>query len=103
MSVIRHETASVSKGMVTVQIECRSPAAARKLFRDYVGSVNAGCSPFATIAGEINDLSDRQISNLLHGRDKDDNGEFTASSMGAAQEAARDAATIATVAMPEVA
>lgn len=36
---------------------------------------------------DLTDLTDRQISNLLHGRDKDDNGEFTASSMGAAQDA----------------
>lgn len=32
-------------------------------------------------------LSDRQISNVVHGRDADDNGEFTASSMGAAHDA----------------
>lgn len=35
----------------------------------------------------IDVMTDRQISNVLHGRDQDDNGEFTASSMGAVQEA----------------
>lgn len=32
-------------------------------------------------------MTDRQLSNVLHGRDKNDNGEFTASSMGAANDA----------------
>lgn len=31
-------------------------------------------------------MSDRQISNVMHGRGPDDDGEFTASSMGAAQD-----------------
>lgn len=34
--------------------------------------------------GDIRDLTDRQITNVVHGRDKDDDGEFTASSMGRA-------------------
>lgn len=37
---------------------------------------------------DLGTLSDRQLSNVLHGRDQDDNGEFTASSMGTAKEAA---------------
>lgn len=32
-------------------------------------------------------MTDREVSNVLHGRDYDDNGEFTASSMGAATDA----------------
>lgn len=34
-------------------------------------------------ADKFSDMTDRQISNFMHGRDKDDNGEFTASRMGA--------------------
>lgn len=42
-----------------------------------------------TLDFDISKLSDRQIANVLHGRAPDDNGEFTASSMGAAQDALR--------------
>jgi hypothetical protein len=38
------------------------------------------------IPSDLEAMTDRQLSNVLHGRDKDNNGEFTASSMGEAQE-----------------
>lgn len=101
MKTIKHLTSSVSKSVVTIQIECRSPISARKLFKDIAAAERFGQSPLETITQPIDELTDRQISNLLHGRDKDDNGEFTASSMGAAQEAARDGVTIANVPKPE--
>lgn len=37
---------------------------------------------------DVDAYTDRQLSNVLHNRDKDDNGEFTASSMGAATDGA---------------
>jgi hypothetical protein len=38
-------------------------------------------------AAEAEDLTNRQLANVLHGRHADDNGEFTASSMGEANDA----------------
>ncbi|MBI1201460.1 MAG: hypothetical protein GC182_03005 [Rhodopseudomonas sp.] len=107
MKAIKHVTSSASKSVVTIKIECRSPIVARKLFADIAAAERFDHSPLETMTQAIDELTDRQIANLLHGRDKDDNGEFTASSMGAAQdaahEAAHDVATIVGVATPEVA
>jgi hypothetical protein len=41
---------------------------------------------FKRYDGDMSKLTDRQISNVMHGREPDDNGEFTASSVGAANE-----------------
>lgn len=46
--------------------------------------------PKAVPERPLEDLSDRELSNVLHGRQPDDNGEFTASSMGAAQDRLRN-------------
>lgn len=44
----------------------------------------------ASLGGKrFEDLTDRELSNVLHGRHRHDNGEFTASSMGAANDALR--------------
>ncbi len=49
---------------------------------------------FVEVGGDIAAMTDRQLSNMLHGRDKDNNGEFTASSMGAAQDDLPDLKTL---------
>jgi hypothetical protein len=101
MNVIKHLTAAVSKGVVTVQIECRSPVAARKLLRDFSAAERAGASVFNPIAEPLAALTDRQIDNLLHGRQPDDDAKlepFTPS-----EKPRTGCATIATVAMPVVA
>lgn len=41
-------------------------------------------------APHVGDMNDRQIANVVHGRDADDNGEFTASSIGEAQDRLRN-------------
>lgn len=41
---------------------------------------------FKEVGSDVEAMTDRQLSNVLHGREADNNGEFTSSSMGAAQE-----------------
>lgn len=53
------------------------------------GEAHLGITPQKGAEMTFDALTDRELSNVLHGREPHDNGEFTASSMGTAQEALR--------------
>lgn len=90
MNVIRHVTACVSKGIVTVQIECTSAEAARHVHRKIAAEQNAG-----RIVLEM-DPPAPSAQRPMPPKPSLFNDETDA-------PAAPEAATIASVAMPEVA